>query len=261
MSSRVSLKAKRTPGSARTGAMAVALAKRLSQRKSTRFQVGSLQATPAARTLQTVKGVDSDLSQSIIASTSTNGSIDVLNLIVPGSNSWNRIGRRTVAKSVRIKGNLNWAIVPTFATGAGGRSIPVRAVLVWDSGPTGTIPTFDSIFGTTLQAGTEQVTSIFDPVKYDGMERFKVIRDWTFECPSWSVPAFGTAPALQLEMGIDEYVKLPGGGLVSNYSGQTSPQTIADIGTGALYMIWRTTSSTAAASVTFDGMARLRYYD
>lgn len=206
-----------------------------------------------------IKGVDSDLSQSVVATTNTNASIDVINLIAPGTGSFNRVGRKTVLKSFRLKGNLNWAIVPTFATGAGGRRSPVRGILVWDSQPGGAIPTFDTIFGSTLQAGTEQVTSIMDPIKYDGMERFTIIREWCWDCPAWSVPAFGTAPAVQLENCIDEYVKLPP--LKSNYSGQTATQTIADIASGALYMIWRTTSSAAAASVTFDGMGRLRYWD
>jgi len=264
--SRSSLKARRVPGSARTGAAAVALAKRMSQRQGRRdmsrsIPVGSLQASPAGRMLQTIKGVDADLSQSIIATTTTNGSIDVLNLIQPGSGSWNRIGRKTVLKSVRIKGNLLWVNTPTFATGAQQIETAVRAVLVWDNQPTGTIPTFDVIFGSTLQDGTEQVTSILDPVRYDGMERFRVIREWCWEEPPVTVPAFGTAPNIQCTQCIDEYVKMPGGGLVSNYSGQSTPQTIADIASGALYMVWRTTSSTSGGSVTFDGMARVRYYD
>jgi len=266
MSTRQSLRARKVPGSARTGAAAVAMAKRAVQRMSrrdmpSRIPVGSLQASPAARMLQTIKGVDADLSQSIIATTSTNGSIDVLNLIQPGSGSWNRVGRKTVLKSVRIKGNLLWANVPTFATGQGQIITAVRGVLVWDNQPTGTIPTFDTIFGSTLQDGTEQVTSIFDPVKYDGMERFRVIRDWCWEEPPVTTPAYGTGPNIQATLCIDEYVKMPGGGLVSNYSGQSTPQTIADIASGALYMIWRTTSSTAGGSVTWDGMARVRYYD
>jgi len=223
-------------------------------------QIGSLQAAGSTSSRAgEVKGVDKDLSQSIIATTTTNGSIDVINLIAPGSGSWNRIGKKTVLKSVRIMGNLNWAIVPTFATGAGGRSIPVRCAIVWDNQPTGTIPTFDTIFGTTDQTGAEATVSIFDPVKYDNMERFRVLRDWKIDTPAWSVPSFGTAPSVQIEKAIDEYVKLPN--LVSIYSGQSSPQTIADIASGALYILWRTTSSTAAASVTWDGMARLRYYD
>jgi len=264
--SRTSLKARRIPGSARTGATAVAMARRMSQRSGRRdmtrsIPVGSLQASPAGRMLQTIKGVDADISQSIIATTSTNSGIDVLNLIQPGSGSWNRIGRKTVVKSVRVKGNLLWSIVPTFATGAGGVSSSVRGVLVWDNQPTGTIPTFDTIFGSTLQAGTEQVTSIFDPVKYDGMERFRVIREWTWDCPPPPVPSFGTGPNFQCSLALDEYIKMPGGGLVSNYSGQSAPQTIADIASGALYLIWRVSTSNSATSCTLDAMARVRYYD
>lgn len=206
-----------------------------------------------------VKGVDSDISQSLIATTSTNVGIDVLNLIAPGTASFNRVGRKTVLKSVKISGVLQWVNEPTFATGVG--RIPVaRAILVWDSQPSGTIPTFDSIFGTTLQAGTEQVTSIMDPIKYDGMERFRVIRDFRYTPGANPIPvSFGSAPKITWATHVNEYVKLPP--LKSNYSGQTATQTIADIASGALYLIWRTESASAATTCTLDAMARLRYWD
>jgi len=205
-----------------------------------------------------VKGVDTDISQTVIATTTTNGSIDVLNLIEPGTGSWNRVGRKTVLKSVRITGVLQWVNTPVLATGVGRISL-TRCVLVWDSQPGTTIPIFSDIFGTTLQTGAEAVTTVFDPLRYDAMERFRVIRDWRYEPPT-SVPlSLGSAPSITWATSLDEYVKLPP--LQSNYSGQSSPQTIADIASGALYLIWRTDSSSANTTCNVDGMVRLRYYD
>jgi len=206
-----------------------------------------------------VKGVDSDISQSLIATTTTNSGIDVLNLIVPGSGSWNRIGRKTILKSVKISGSIAITNTPTFATGVGRSGVVIRCCLVWDAQPVSTIPIFSAIFGSTLQAGTEQVTSIFDPIKYDGMERFRMIRDWRITNPPTTPVSQGTGPSTVDVIPVNEYVKLPR--LQSNYSGQTDPQTIADIASGALYLIWRVDSTSSAVASVLTGMARLRYYD
>ena len=49
----------------------------------------------------------------------------------------------------------------------------VRAVLVWDKQPNnGAIPTFDTIFGQTSQAGVESA-SVMDHLRYDNMFRFR----------------------------------------------------------------------------------------
>ena len=49
--------------------------------------------------------------------------------------------------------------------------------------------------------------------------------------------------------------------LESVYSGQSNPMTIADISTGALYLVMRSQYTGVASSVTVDGIARLRYKD
>jgi len=261
-SGRSSLKARRVPGSARTGAAAVAMTKRMAGRKGSYSAGRSVPAmtfqTPSAAKAGEVKGVDTDISQQIIATLTTNGGIDVLNLIQPGSGSWNRIGRKTVLKSVRIKAQADWLVAPTVATGVY-REASLRGVLVWDSGPTGTIPTFDNIFGTTLQDGTEQTTSFLDPLKYDGMERYRVIKDMCWDAPPIPVSSTGTGPQNRVTCCIDEYIRLPN--LQSNYSGQSTPQTIADIASGALYLIWRASADSGNITTTLDGMVRLRYYD
>ena len=73
--------------------------------------------------------------------------------------------------------------------------------------------------------------------------------------PSFSI---GSGPAISVNMGVDEYVKL--NNLESVYSGQSTPMTIADISTGALYFVARSQLVTAS-SITIDAIARLRYKD
>ena len=67
----------------------------------------------------------------------------------------------------------------------------VRATLVWDKQPNnGAIPTFDTIFGQTSQAGVESA-SVMDHLRYDNMFRFKILMD---ECinPSLTNAAVST---------------------------------------------------------------------
>ena len=110
------------------------------------------------------KGVDIDVSNAAIPfTTGTNDGILALNLIQQGSGSWNRIGRKTHLKSLRIKGQV------TFAATRGAASTVLtlpswRAVVVWDTQPSGNaLPTFDSIFGITTQSGAESCPDITCP--------------------------------------------------------------------------------------------------
>jgi len=206
----------------------------------------------------TKKGMDTDLDLNpIIATTSTNASSFVVNLVQQGSGSWNRVGRKILNKTLRIKGHILVQSTPTFATGSS-NSLLVRIVAVWDQQPSGAaIPTFDAIFGITDQTGAEATNSILDPPRYDNMDRFKVLLDRAYTPADTFVPAFGTGPVGQENIPVDEFIKL--GGKETVFSGQSSPMTIADISTGAIYVYLRATQNGSTVISTFTGVARLRY--
>ena len=206
------------------------------------------------------KGMDTDISTvGLLGSTNTNGNILPLNLIQQGSGSWNRVGRKTHLTSVRLKGNITFVYAPVVATGV--LTIPAcRLVLVWDRQPSGgAIPSFDTIFGITAQDGTESCPDVTCPLKYDNMDRFVVIKDMYFNSPCTTLTSTGSAPQTTSVVSVDEYVKLKG--LESVYSGQSAPMTIADISTGALYLVMRSQYAGVQSQVTVDGIARLRYAD
>lgn len=210
---------------------------------------------------QEKKGVDTDLTNAtIVATTNTNDDIFVTNLIQMGSGSWNRIGKRAILKSLRVKGFVQFLQYTTVATGV---AYPptFRLIVVWDKQPSGNaIPAFDQIFGITAQDGTESCPSITCPPRYDNMDRFKVLKDCMYVPPPMSVSSTGTAPVTQVYVPVDEYIKLPL--LECVFSGQSQPMTIADISTGALYVIMRQTNAAGNLSQTgFQGNARLRYTD
>jgi len=206
------------------------------------------------------KGMDTDIDvTAIISTTNTNANAFVLNLIQAGTGSWNRVGRKTHLKSVRLVGQINWAFVPNTVTGALDGTY-VRMVLVWDKQPSGAaIPLFNTIFGTTSQAGVEACNDISEPLRYDNMDRFRVIRDCIIEPQAQFTPSFGTGPYLAAPTHFDEYVKL--NNLESVYSGQSVPMTIADISTGALYLYFRTLKNLATITANSDAIARLRFTD
>jgi len=209
------------------------------------------------------KGMDTTLSLTagnVLATTNTNGGAFVLNLVQQGSGSWNRVGRKTALKSLRLQGIIAATATPDSVTGEITDN-NVRMVVVWDKQPSGgAIPTFDAIFGITAQDGTESCPTIYVPPRYDNMERFRILRDCVVELDPEAVNAAGTTRIITKISHIDEYLKLPL--LESNYSGQSSPMTIADISTGALYIYFRAQQNAAGlnqASVALN--ARIRYTD
>lgn len=206
------------------------------------------------------KGMDTDISLTpIISTTNTNASSFVLNLIQQGSGSWNRVGRKAILRSLRIKGAFSFAMTPTAATGAGVENT-TRMVVVWDKQPSGAaIPTFDTIFGITAQDGTESCPDIWCPPKYDNMDRFKILKDETIDVKPESFIGSGSGPQVTQYQTYDTYLKL--GLLETVFQGQSAPMTIADISTGAIYIFFRAAQNSAVSSSAFDGIARLRYSD
>lgn len=208
------------------------------------------------------KGMDTAISitggNAIISTTNTNGDCFVLNLVQQGAGSWNRVGRKIKLRSLRLRGTL----VNNYQTGiATGHNI-VRMVVVWDKQPSsGTIPTFDTVFGITSQAGTES-SGILAPNRYDNMGRFLTLRDCSYAFNPETNFYDTVTPAnkaVSQNIHFDEYLKL--GGKETVFSGQTAPMTIADISTGALYVYFRAQASTAAQFCELSDLsfARLRY--
>lgn len=196
----------------------------------------------------------------VISTTSDNASSFVLNLIQQGNGSWNRVGRKIQLVSARIRATISHQMAPatTSASFVGNR---LRMILVWDKSPnSGTIPAFDTVFGLTDQTGAE-ATTLFSPIKYDNMGRFNVVRDSVIQClVTTNNSNTGTVQAVINFYEIDDFVPLVGKETV--YSGQSSPMTIADISTGALYLYFRAEVNTAVQNfmtINPDAFCRLRY--
>lgn len=184
----------------------------------------------------------------------TNADILVVNLIQTGNGSWNRVGKSVSLKSLRIRGFFK-AILQN------GTTIPsnfLRMAIVWDKQPSGgSIPTFNTIFGKTDQSGNE-TSEITDPLRYDNTGRFRVLRDciYTINPQAAGENTDTTEPYVH----VDEFINLKG--LETIYSGQSTPMTINDISSGALYIVLRANNRLSSNSIEpLKMMYRLRYYD
>ena len=111
----------------------------------------------------------------------------------------------------------------------------------------------------------DETSSFLSPLRYDNTDRFVVLRDWrkSFNAANAWATAAGT-DSLSIQEPFDEYVKLPN--LQTVYSGQSSPQTITDISSGALYFICRADTGGGAtglfqARINAGSFCRLRYIE
>lgn len=220
------------------------------------------QMQTALRRIAEKKGMDTALTLNpIISTTTTNGSAFVLNLIQQGAGSWQRVGRKVNLTSVRLRGTFVFSYANEAVTGSLGGNT-VRMVVVWDKQPSGgAIPTFDSIFGVTDQTGTESCTFL-NPIKYDNMDRFSVLRDCVVDMSPEVDAGGGTVNACTQMASFDEYIKLGNKEVV--FLGQSSPMTIADISTGAIYVYFRVLQNVAGVAevqVFTNSFARVRYTD
>lgn len=209
-----------------------------------------------------LKGMDTDLAivTPIIATTSTNASAFVLNLVGQGTGSMNRIGKKCRLQSVRLIGNAQYNIAPAATTLNTVNAI-LRMVVVWDKQPSGVLPNFDTIFGTTIQDGTE-ASNVLAPLRYDNMDRFQILRDERVSSNSGAVVTGGSGNIYAQFFPLDVFIPLRGRETVFNST--AAAPTIADISSGGLYVFFRATSATDDAadwSIPANTFARLRYMD
>jgi len=200
-----------------------------------------------------LKGMDTNIATTINlieSTTSTNADIATINLVEPGSGSFNRIGRKLYPQSLRIRG-----LVFSTSVGNANNANWVRMVVVHDKQPQGVLPTFNTIFGNTDLAGAE-TTTITSPLRYDNTQRFRVLRDKHFKLQYTDAASTGGFEVIHQ---IDEFLNLTG--IETVFSGQSTPTTIADVASGAIYVIFRAWDGTNNPAQLGNCWARLRYYD
>jgi len=129
-------------------------------------------------------------------------------------------------------------------------------LVVWDKQPTGALPAYSVIMSNTDNAGA--VTSDYQSfVNMDYRDRFEIIRDRNFVFPlivNTATQAVSSGGDSIFD--VAEYIKLSH---EITFNAGTAG-TIADITTGALYLVW-VSSEAAASGNAAQWNTRIRYLD
>jgi len=197
---------------------------------------------------QELKGFDTAI-QTLNSSTVANPpTFLTLNAMVNGAEMFNRVGRKTYAKSLRIRGK----IYPIGATDEGG----ARIIIYYDSQANTAIPTIVNLLQDSNAAAA---TSWASGINLTNRQRFKILKDYQVLLGSSANIAGQTElvpdPILHTN-NIDWFIPLKG--LESIYNA-VNGGTIADITSGALGITM--VCDTVQTNWALDFTSRLRYYD
>lgn len=158
----------------------------------------------------------------------------LLNGVQVGAGFFNRVGSRIEMKNIHIRG-----IIENIATSISSYG---RMLIVYDRQPNGAAPAITEVLQSRDQTGTA-ATSSQSEINLDQRDRFVILRDKQWYLP----PVTNTAnvltngptyPAGESEntWEINEFIKMKG--LVTHYKSSSNPTTIADINTGAVYLLF-----------------------
>lgn len=232
---------------------------RVSQQRGARMAGARQASTIQAVVASEKRGCDWTLnvgtSGGIVDTTNTNADFVCVNCVQEGPASHNRIGRKIFMKSLRIKGFARMAITPSSGSY---RHPQLRQVVIYDKSPTGTMPTWNTIFGVTDDAGAETCPNVLCPPRYDNMQRFTLLSDQVIDFSD--VAPFTSGVTTWIEQAFDHYIPLKN--LEATFKSTTNPGVVGDLATGALYIAYRTTSTVGSlgAEIQTLAIARLRYY-
>lgn len=217
------------------------------------------------RPRQEIKGTDYNLPTSGVLNTvNTSGGMYLMNGLIMGTGSWNRLGRQIQMKSLQYKllfsltlGNLG-ATLPSVAPA-------LRILLVYDKQPNLAVPNFDGIFSELDNAGV-QSTTVYSGLDYGRMKRFTILRDKLINPDLGGLMTDASPAQNAVTYHVHEdFIKLKR--LTTEYDSTGSAGntgTIGDIMSGALYLIFRSNFATADQGqwqIRDDSFCRLRYFD
>lgn len=179
-------------------------------------------------------------------SVNTTGTFTLLFVPTLGSDYNNRIGRKTVSKSIYIRG---WLFIRA-AVNLANTPVPAqmcRFIIFIDSQPNGQTPAVTDLL---LSAG---VASQLNP---NNRDRFRIIKDKQFVMD----PYFANDQSQiwnRTVHAIKCYKKIN----LETIFGQTTAGSIGDINTGALYMFWLGSTAAGDTQSTATVSTRVRFDD
>lgn len=179
----------------------------------------------------------------------TTGNFTLLANPAVGANFNERIGRKITLKSVFIRGLLTFQNAIEWNANQVSAAQLARFMLVWDTQPNGAIPAITDVLNTNEAASQ---------LNLNNRDRFRILSD-----REWALGPFQTGAGTSMVAGdkcsvpFKKYKKL---NLEMIFNGN-STGTIADINSGALYMLWIGSLPTGTTDLVFRGTTRVRYSD
>lgn len=184
-----------------------------------------------------VKFVDNNFNQQV----SYSGFVELCNEVSLGTTAFTRLGQKInlIAFSLRIR------LTSQGILSTAGSSDVLHVALVFDKQPNGATITYDDVFSSGGSSAT--LLACQAPRNINNLERFEVIKREMLE-----INQDGSGAAQ-----LDWYCKL---NHVTRYNGGNAG-TIADINSGALYVVMCTSKVASASSPLIFGVGRLRFVD
>ena len=201
------------------------------------------------RAIRTEKKVIDGI-QAIYNVENTGTTVILVNGCIPGSQNYNRIGRKINSKSLQIHGFL------IIANQANAVEQKVRMLVVYDKQSNGVAPTYANVIQSQNIAGTTSST-INDMVNLDNRDRFEIIRDRLFYLGGQNTTATQTWTSGPNLVTVDEYIPLGNRETLFNAG---AAGTIGDIASGAIYVML-ISSQPNATGCNFYSAFRVRFVD
>lgn len=178
----------------------------------------------------------------------TTGTVTLLHIPTLGTDYTNRIGRKTLCKSIYVRGRVNLESATNYTGGVLVAAQSARMIVFEDCQPNGAAP------------GVTDLLVSADPssqLNLNNRDRFKILKDKVWFMDGMSTTSTSASQGRQ-GYSFKIYKKLN----VETIFNATNGGTIADITSGALFMLW---IGSAAAGVNTDTNAslstRVRFID
>lgn len=190
-----------------------------------------------------------DLINASYAIENTGTQLALLNGCAPGSNNFNRIGRKLQLKSLQIHGSI-------ASTDGTTLDAKFRMAIVYDKQANGAAPTYSDIFTSQDISGvTNSTTSAM--VNLNNRDRFEIIRDTFLVLGGKDTTATQSYSGTPTIVPIDMFIAL--NNRVTIYNAGTAG-TVGDITSGSLYVFFIATQANTTGG-NFIGSFRTRFSD
>jgi len=165
-----------------------------------------------------------------------------------------RIGNKIALKSLRIRASLE-------LTANGGTPPPqsARMMVIYDRQPNGVYPALDTVLSDILQNNSMSVGNFLSSINPNFYDRYIVLCDKIFIIGANPLNGTDNGPTEMKQFIIDEFIKLKG--LEVQFKSSTDTGPIADLATGALYVIGWGDQTDGSEPYCMTAKTRLRFYD